>query len=66
MMSDTKRAHDFLVTEELGINAEELKGSAVEAAMYSVILFSNGTVIPLVTLMFTSGNLSHGLIVVSN
>lgn len=41
--------------EELGINAEELKGSAIEAAVYSFILFSIGAVIPVLPFMFTSG-----------
>jgi VIT1/CCC1 family predicted Fe2+/Mn2+ transporter len=31
IMKDKKQAHQFLVKEELGINAEELKGSAWEA-----------------------------------
>jgi predicted membrane protein (TIGR00267 family) len=44
-----------LVKEELGINAEELKGSAVEAAIYSFILFAIGAVIPVIPFMFTNG-----------
>ena len=43
------------IKEELGINAEELKGSAIEAAAYSFILFSVGAVIPVLPFMFTSG-----------
>lgn len=39
-------AHELLVKEELGINAEELKGSAFEAAAYSFILFGIGAIIP--------------------
>ena len=54
-MKDKTRAHDILVREELGINAEELKGSAVEAAVYSFILFAIGAVIPVLPFMFTSG-----------
>jgi predicted membrane protein (TIGR00267 family) len=54
-MKDKKSAHQVLVKEELGINAEELKGSAVEAAVYSFILFSIGAVIPVLPFMFTSG-----------
>lgn len=38
IMKDKDRAHEVLVKEELGINAEDLKGSAVEAAVYSFIL----------------------------
>lgn len=55
IMKDKTLAHDILVKEELGINAEELKGSAVEAAVYSFILFAIGAVIPVFPFMFTSG-----------
>lgn len=55
IMKDKAKAHDFLVTEELGINAEELKGSAAEAAIYSFILFAIGAVIPVIPFMFMSG-----------
>jgi predicted membrane protein (TIGR00267 family) len=55
MMKDKGKAHEFLIKEELGINAEELKGSAVEAAVYSFILFSIGAVIPVLPFMFTNG-----------
>lgn len=55
MMSDTARAHEVLVKEELGINAEELKGSAFEAVVYSFILFSIGAIIPVIPFLFSSG-----------
>ena len=55
LMKDKAQAHDFLVKEELGINAEELKGSAAEAAIYSFILFAIGAVIPVIPFMFMSG-----------
>lgn len=55
IMSDKNHAHQILVKEELGINAEELKGSAFEAAIYSFILFSIGAVIPVLPFMFKSG-----------
>jgi VIT1/CCC1 family predicted Fe2+/Mn2+ transporter len=55
IMQDTSLAHEILVKEELGINAEELRGSAVEAAIYSFILFAIGAVIPVLPFMFTSG-----------
>src|SRR5665811_183610 len=55
IMKDKNYAHQILVKEELGINAEELKGSAVEAAVYSFILFSVGAVIPVFPFMFTNG-----------
>jgi len=56
IMKDKNSAHSLLVKEELGINAEELKGSAVEAAIYSFILFSMGAVIPIIPFMFSSGS----------
>ena len=55
LMKDKTLAHDFLVKEELGINAEELKGSAVEAAVYSFVLFAIGAVIPVIPFMFMNG-----------
>jgi predicted membrane protein (TIGR00267 family) len=55
IMQDTTLAHEILVKEELGINAEDLKGSAVEAAIYSFILFAIGAVIPVLPFMFTTG-----------
>ena len=55
IISDKGQAHALLVREELGINPEELKGSAAEAAVYSFILFAIGAVIPVIPFMFTSG-----------
>jgi VIT1/CCC1 family predicted Fe2+/Mn2+ transporter len=55
IMKDKTHAHDVLVKEELGINAEELKGSAVEAAVYSFIMFAIGAVLPVIPFMFTKG-----------
>lgn len=55
IMKDKNYAHQLLVKEELGINADELKGSAIEAAAYSFILFSIGAVIPVLPFIFTSG-----------
>lgn len=55
IMKDKNLAHEILVKEELGINAEELRGSALEAAIYSFILFSIGAVIPVLPFMFTDG-----------
>ena len=40
IMKDKTQAHEILVKEELGINVEELKGSAMEAAFYSFLLFN--------------------------
>lgn len=55
IMTDKTRAHEVLVKEELGINADELKGSAMEAAFYSFLLFSIGGIIPLIPFIFLTG-----------
>ena len=55
VLSNKEKAYDVLVKEELGINADELKGSAAQAAVYSFILFAIGAVIPVLPFMFTSG-----------
>ena len=55
IMTDKSRAHAVLVKEELGINADELQGSAMEAALYSFFLFTIGAIIPLAPFFFTSG-----------
>lgn len=55
IMSNKEQAHELLVKEELGINAEELKGSAFEAALYSFFLFAIGAIIPVYPFMFLSG-----------
>jgi vacuolar iron transporter family protein len=55
IMTDKEKAYQMLVKEELGINAEELKGSAIEAALYSFFLFSVGAIIPVLPFIFTSG-----------
>lgn len=55
LMKDKNQAYDVLVKEELGINVEELKGSAIEAAVYSFILFSIGAIIPVIPFIFMKG-----------
>lgn len=55
LIKDKGKAHEFLIREELGINTDELKGSAIEAALYSFILFSVGAIIPVLPFMFASG-----------
>ncbi len=55
IMLNTDLAHQVLIKEELGINPEELKGSAMEAAIYSFILFAIGAVIPVIPFFFTKG-----------
>lgn len=55
IMENKDQALDILVKEELGINAEELKGSAMEAAYSSFFLFIMGAIIPVVPFFFTTG-----------
>jgi len=55
IMKDKTHAHTVLVKEELGINPEELKGSAIEAALYSFFLFTIGAIIPVSPFFFTTG-----------
>jgi VIT1/CCC1 family predicted Fe2+/Mn2+ transporter len=54
-MQDKTLAHQILIKEELGINPEELHGSAMEAAVYSFILFAIGAIIPLLPFLFLTG-----------
>ena len=61
ILKNPQHAHEVLVKEELGINAEELKGSAFEAAIYSFILFSVGAIIPVFPFFFLSG--LHAIII---
>jgi VIT1/CCC1 family predicted Fe2+/Mn2+ transporter len=55
LLKNKDQAHETLVREELGIHAEELKGSAVEAALYSFILFALGAIVPVIPFLFSSG-----------
>lgn len=55
IMQDKTLAHEILIKEELGINPEELKGSAMEAALYSFFLFAIGAIIPVAPFLFTQG-----------
>ena len=55
IMKDKTHAHQVLVKEELGINVDELQGSAVEAAFYSFFLFSIGGLIPVLPFIFSTG-----------
>lgn len=48
-------AHQLLVKEELGINPEELKGSAMEAAITSFLLFAIGAILPVIPFFFSGG-----------
>jgi len=54
-MKDTEQAHQVLIREELGINPDELKGSAWEAAIYSFVAFAFGAIIPVFPFILSSG-----------
>lgn len=58
IISNKNHAHEVLIKEELGINSEDLKGSAMEAAITSFLLFGVGAIIPVVPFFFTSGMLA--------
>lgn len=55
IMQNKTSAHDLLIKEELGINPEELKGSAMEAAVTSFVLFAVGAIIPVLPFFFLGG-----------
>ena len=55
VMSDKDHAHEVLIKEELGINPEDLKSSAWEAAITSFVLFAIGAIIPLAPFFWSGG-----------
>lgn len=55
IIANKEDAHKILVREELGINTEELKGSAMEAAVASFILFALGAIIPVIPFFVAGG-----------
>jgi VIT1/CCC1 family predicted Fe2+/Mn2+ transporter len=61
IIMDKDHAHEVLIKEELGINAEELKGSAIEAALTSFFLFSLGAILPVFPFFFTGG--THAILI---
>jgi VIT1/CCC1 family predicted Fe2+/Mn2+ transporter len=56
LMSNKDTALDTLTREELGINPEDLGGSAWTAAGASFLLFSIGAIIPVAPFFFLTGN----------
>jgi vacuolar iron transporter family protein len=66
IISNKTHAHEVFVREELGINPEELKGSSMEAAIYSFILFAVGASIPVIPFFFTTGIMAIGISVVAS
>jgi vacuolar iron transporter family protein len=55
MMSNSDTALETLAREELGIDPDELGGSAWEAAITSFILFSLGATVPVLPFFFARG-----------
>src|SRR5574339_1265532 len=55
MMADKDSILDTLAREELGIDPEELGGSAYEAAFMSFFLFAFGALFPMLPYLFMSG-----------
>jgi VIT1/CCC1 family predicted Fe2+/Mn2+ transporter len=60
LMSDHENALDTLSREELGIDPNELGGSAWEAAITSFCLFAAGAIIPVFPFLFLSGTAAVG------
>lgn len=58
MMADKDSILDTLAREELGIDPEELGGSAYEAAIMSFFLFAFGALFPMFPYFFWSGTLA--------
>lgn len=59
-------AIDAIITEELGIDKEELGGSAWEAAIASFLLFATGAIIPLYPFLILDGKNAVVLSVLSS
>jgi VIT1/CCC1 family predicted Fe2+/Mn2+ transporter len=55
IMADPATALDTLSREELGIDPQELGGSAYEAAITSFVLFAIGAIVPVAPFIFLSG-----------
>jgi vacuolar iron transporter family protein len=64
MMRDPATALETLAREELGIDPEELGGSAWEAAITSFLLFAMGAIVPVLPFFFSAGPLALVLSVV--
>lgn len=55
LMGDPETALEALVRDELGIDPDELGGSAWEAAITSFLLFAVGAILPVIPYFFLSG-----------
>ncbi len=61
LIADEEMALDTLAREELGINPEELGGSAWEAAAMSFVLFALGAIVPVLPYFALSGPVAVGV-----
>jgi VIT1/CCC1 family predicted Fe2+/Mn2+ transporter len=66
VFEDPKTAREAIITEELGIDQEELGGSAWEAALASFMLFAVGAIIPLYPFLILDGTNAIYLSIVSS
>jgi len=57
LMADPNRALDTMAREELGLNPQDL-GSPWSAAISSLLAFALGALIPIIPILFSSGNIS--------
>lgn len=55
LIADPSAALDALAREELGVDPDELGGSAWEAAISSFLLFAVGAIIPVLPFLFAAG-----------
>jgi VIT1/CCC1 family predicted Fe2+/Mn2+ transporter len=58
LMENPDTAIDSLARDELGIDPQELGGSAMEAALTSFLLFGAGAVLPVVPFLFLTGTIA--------
>jgi vacuolar iron transporter family protein len=56
LMSNPETALETLARDELGIDPQELGGSAWEAATTSFLLFAAGAILPVLPFLFSQGN----------
>lgn len=55
ILTDSKYAIETMAREELGVDPQELGGSAWEAALTSFVLFAIGAIVPVISFTFLGG-----------
>jgi VIT1/CCC1 family predicted Fe2+/Mn2+ transporter len=58
LMSNPASALDTLARDELGVNPQDLGGSAWEAAITSFLLFAAGAIVPVIPFLFLKGTMA--------